>query len=107
MLVCPRGDDVHVDAIGRMSSVGGGRPMCRDTIFRIASITKPIAAAATMILAEDCKLRLDDPVDALLPEFADRRVLRRLDAPLDDTVPVNRSITGARPADLRLRISAA
>ena len=68
-------------------------PMRRDTIFRIASMTKPITAAATMILVEECKLRLDEPVDRLLPELADRRVLKRLDGPLDDTVPANRPIT--------------
>src|SRR5438105_140785 len=90
-LVSRRGE-VHVDAIGR-KAVGSSDPMRRDTIFRIASMTKPIAAAAAMILVEECRLRLDDPVDRLLPELADRRVLRRLEGPLDDTVPANRSIT--------------
>ena len=68
-------------------------PMRRDTIFRIASMTKPITAVAAMILVEECKLRLDEPVDRLLPELADRKVLKRLDGPLDDTVPANRPIT--------------
>src|SRR5258708_3762594 len=90
-LVSRRGE-VHVDAIGTMA-VGGRDPMRRDTIFRISSMTKPITAAATMILVEECKLRLDEPVDRLLPELADRRVLKRLDAQLDDTVPAQRSIT--------------
>ena len=90
-LVSRRGE-VHVDAIG-MKAVGGSDPMRRDTIFRIASMTKPITAAATMILVEECKLRLDEPVDRLLPELADRKVLKRLDGPLDDTVPANRPIT--------------
>ena len=67
--------------------MGGGPPMQRDTIFRIASISKPITAVAAMMLVEECVLRLDDPVDELLPELADRRVLKRLDGPLDDTVP--------------------
>jgi CubicO group peptidase (beta-lactamase class C family) len=67
--------------------------MRRDTIFRISSMTKPIVAVATMLLVEDCTLRLDDPVDRLLPELADRRVLRRLDGPLDDTVPADRPIS--------------
>ena len=87
-----RRDEVHVDAIGS-KVVGGSDPMRRDTIFRIASMTKPITAAAAMILVEECKLRLDEPVDRLLPELADRKVLRRLDGPLDDTVPSNRPIT--------------
>jgi len=65
----------------------------RDTIFRIASMSKPVTAAAAMILVEECKLRLDDPVDGLLPELANRRVLERLDGPLEDTVPANRPIT--------------
>jgi CubicO group peptidase (beta-lactamase class C family) len=63
------------------------------TIFRIASTTKLITAAAAMILVEECKLRLDDPIDGLLPELADRRALRRLEAPLDDTEPATRPIT--------------
>src|SRR5437773_12574732 len=82
---------VHVDAIGRQAI--GGDVMRRDTIFRIASMTKPITAAATMILVEECKLRLDEPVHRLLPELAHRKVLKRLDGPLDDTVPANRPIT--------------
>src|SRR5947209_19439327 len=90
-LVSRRGE-VHVDALGTMA-VGGRDPMRRDTIFRIASLTKPITAAATLILVEDCKLRLDEPVDRLLPELAGRRVLTRLDGPLDDTVPANRPIS--------------
>jgi CubicO group peptidase (beta-lactamase class C family) len=90
-LVSRRGE-VHVDAIG-MKAVGGSDPIGRDTIFRISSMTKPITAAAAMILVEECKLRLDEPVDRLLPELADRKVLKRLDGPLDDTVPANRPIT--------------
>lgn len=87
-----RHGETRVDAIGTMA-FGGGEPMRRDTIFRIASMTKPITAAAAMLLVEECKLRLDDPVDRLLPELADRRVLKRLDGPLDETVPANRPIT--------------
>ena len=84
--------ELHVDAIGKKAA-GGSDPIRRDTIFRIASMTKPIAAAAAMILVEECKLRLDEPVDRLLPELADRKVLRRLDGPLDDIVPANRPIS--------------
>ena len=90
-LVSRRGE-VHVDAIG-MRTFGGSAPMLRDTIFRIASLTKPITAAAAMILIEECKLRLDEPVDRLLPELANRRVLKRIDGPLADTVPAQRPIT--------------
>ena len=90
-LVSRRGE-THVDAFGTMA-VGGSEPMRRDTIFRIASMIKPITAAAAMILVEECKLRLDDPVDRLLPELANRRVLTSLDGLLDDTVPASRPIT--------------
>jgi CubicO group peptidase (beta-lactamase class C family) len=90
-LVSRRGE-VHVDAIG-MKAFGGSDPMRRDTIFRIASMTKPITAAAAMILVEESKLRLDDPVDRWLPELTDRKVLRAIDSPLADTVPANRPIT--------------
>ncbi|MGH2614464.1 MAG: serine hydrolase domain-containing protein [Thermomicrobiales bacterium] len=90
--VVSRRGEIHVDAIG-MTEVDGSDPMRRDTIFRIASVTKPIVAAAAMILVEETVLRLDDPVDALLPELADRQVLRSLDSEPDDTVPANRPIT--------------
>jgi CubicO group peptidase (beta-lactamase class C family) len=90
-LVSRRGD-VHVDALGT-KSLGSSEPMRRDTIFRIASMTKPITAAATMMLIEECKLHLDERVDRLLPELADRKVMKRLDGPLDDTVPSKRAIT--------------
>jgi CubicO group peptidase (beta-lactamase class C family) len=87
-----RGDDVHVDTLGSRA-LDGAEPMRRDTIFRISSMTKPVAAAATMMLVEEGLLGLDEPVDRLLPELAGRRVLRRLDGPLDDTVPARRPIT--------------
>ena len=90
-LVSRRGE-VYVDVIGAQA-FDASSPMQRDTIFRISSMTKPITAAATMVLLEECKVRLDDPVDDLLPELAERRVLKRLDGPLDDTVPANRPIT--------------
>ena len=87
-----RGGDVQVDTIGVMA-FGSNEPMRRDAIFRIASLTKPILATATMILVEEGKLALDEPVQRLLPELADRRVLKRIDGPIDDTVPARRSIT--------------
>jgi len=90
-LISRRGE-VHVDAIGA-KAYGESDPIQRDTIFRISSMTKPITAVATMILVEECKLRLDEPVDLLLPELAGRQVLKSLEGPLDDTVPANRPIT--------------
>ena len=64
-----------------------------DSIFRIASMSKPVAAVAALICVEECALRLDDPVDHYLPELAGRRVLTRPDGPLDETVPAERAIT--------------
>jgi CubicO group peptidase (beta-lactamase class C family) len=90
-LVSRRGE-THVDAVGT-KAVGGREPMARDTIFRISSMTKPVTAVAALILVEECTIRLDDPVDALLPELANRQVLKSLASPLDDTVPANRPIT--------------
>jgi CubicO group peptidase (beta-lactamase class C family) len=90
-LLARRGE-VHIDAIGS-KSLGTRDPMRRDTIFRITSMTKAIAAVAAMILVEECRLRLDDPVDRFLPELADRRVLKRLDGPVDDTIPAQRPIS--------------
>ena len=86
------GDDARVDTIGVMA-FGSDEPMRRDTIFRITSMTKPILALATMMLVEDGRLALDEPADALLPELAHRQVLKRIDGPLDETVPARRPIT--------------
>lgn len=74
----------------------GGEPMTRDTVFRIASLTKPITAAAAMVLVERGWLRLDDPVGELLPELAEPSVLRSVDGPVDDPDnlgPAKRAIT--------------
>ena len=87
-----RHGEVHVDAVGN-KSLDGPDPVRRDTIFRIASMSKPITAAATMILAEEGKLRLSDAVQKWLPELAGRKVLSRIDAPLDETVPAHHPIT--------------
>jgi CubicO group peptidase (beta-lactamase class C family) len=85
-----RHGEVHADGIGTLTP--DGAVPGPDTIFRIASMSKPVAAVAAMILVEECRLRLDDPVDELLPELAGRQVLRRLDGPLDDTVPAEQPI---------------
>jgi CubicO group peptidase (beta-lactamase class C family) len=86
-----RGDQVHVEALGRLAVAGP--PVARDSLFRIASTTKPITAAVTLAVAAEGLIELDEPVDRLLPELAARRVLRRMDGPLDDTVPADRAIT--------------
>jgi len=87
-----RHGEAHVEAIGNMS-LDGPEQVARDTIFRIASMSKPITAAATMIQVEEGKLRLSDAVEKWLPELADRKVLSRIDAPLDQTVSAHRPIT--------------
>ena len=86
-----RGGETVVEAVGTQSF--GGTAMRRDTIVRIASMSKPITAVATLLLVEECRLRLDDPVDPFLPELAQRRVLRSLEGPIDETVPARRPIT--------------
>ena len=86
------GGDVRVEVLGS-AALDDPAPLTRDAIFRIASISKPIGAAGAMVLVDDGVLSLDDPVERFLPELADRRVLRSLGGPLDDTVPAARSIT--------------
>ena len=87
-----QGDHAEVIEIGQRSQEHPGN-VRRDSIFRIASMTKPITAAAAMVLLERQVLHLSDPVSRWLPELAHRRVLKRLDGPLDDTVPAQRPIT--------------
>jgi CubicO group peptidase (beta-lactamase class C family) len=87
------GDDLHVGVAGKLTR-GEPKPIARDSLFRISSMTKPVTAVAALVLVEECRLRLDDPVDDLLPELADRRVLVDGQGPLDgDTVPAHRPIT--------------
>lgn len=86
-----RGDQVELAAAGSLAL--GGAPMPEDAIFRIASITKPITAAAVMLLVEEGRAALDDPVARWLPELANPVVLRTPASPLDDVVPAVRPIT--------------
>lgn len=86
-----KGDEVIVDTAGN-TAYEGGVPMRRDTIFRIASVGKAVISTAVMMLVEDGKLSLDEPVDRLLPELANRQVLKDIKGPIDDTVPAERAI---------------
>jgi CubicO group peptidase (beta-lactamase class C family) len=86
-----RGSDVHVATAGVMAL--DGAPMRSDTLFRISSNTKPMTAAVVLTLVDNGVLALDEPVERLLPELADRRVLIRPDGPLTETVPAERPIT--------------
>jgi CubicO group peptidase (beta-lactamase class C family) len=85
------GEDVRVEALGSLSV--GGTPVRRDSLFRIASTSKPVTAAAVMALVDEGQLDLDAPIDDILPELATPRVLERMDGPLEETVPAARSIT--------------
>jgi len=84
-------EEAHVEAHGALSI--GGAPVQRDSLFRLSATTKPITGALTLALVREGLLALDEPVDRLLPELAQRRVLRRMDGPLDDTVPAVRPVT--------------
>lgn len=87
-----RGDDVEVVTAGSVDTEGTA-PMARDSIFRIASITKPIVAAAVLMLIEDGVLGLDSPVEEWLPELAKPVVVRTPSSPVEDVVPAARPIT--------------
>lgn len=87
-----RGGETHVEALGALA-FDGDQPVTRDSIFRVASMTKPVTAVAVMMLVEDGRLTLDESVEELLPELANMQVLRSIDAEIDDTVPAKRSIT--------------
>ena len=91
-LVWRGGKVVQVDTIGRRD-IAGDKPMTRDTIFRIASMTKPITSVAALMLLEEGRLKLDDPITRWASEFADMQVLKAADGPLDQTAPAERDIT--------------
>lgn len=74
---------------------GGDVALRPDAVVRLSSTTKPLVAALALCLVGDGLLALDEPIDRLVPELADRRVLVRRDGPADDpdTVPADRPIT--------------
>lgn len=91
-MVWHAGDVRQVNELGHRD-VDAGLPMQRDTVFRIASMSKPVTVAAAMALVDEGKLKLTDPVATWLPELADMRVLVEPQAELDRTVPARRPIT--------------
>jgi CubicO group peptidase (beta-lactamase class C family) len=91
-LVWQTGQVLQVNELG-YRDVDAGLPMQRDTIFRIASMTKPVTVAAAMTLVEEGKLALTDPVAKWLAELSDMRVLTDPRGPLDKTGPARRPIT--------------
>ncbi|HET9192689.1 MAG TPA: serine hydrolase domain-containing protein [Vicinamibacterales bacterium] len=91
-LVWRNGRVAQLNAVGRRD-IERGLPMTPDTIFRIASMSKPVTSAAALMLVDEGRLRLDDPITKWMPEFARMQVLRRPDGPLDDAFASPRVIT--------------
>lgn len=85
-LVWQAGRVVQVNELGHRD-IGARLPMQRDTIFRIASMTKPLTVAAAMSLVDEGRFTLNDPVTTWLPELADMQVLDTPGGPLDRTHP--------------------
>ncbi len=92
-MVWQHGKVLQVNEIG-YRDVDAQLPMQRDTLFRIASMTKPVTVAAAMTLVDEGKLALRDPIVRWLPEFADVRVLDDPTGPLDRTHPVRTRHSG-------------
>jgi CubicO group peptidase (beta-lactamase class C family) len=88
-LLWRRGEVVQVNTLG-FRDLAAKAPMRRDTLFRIASMTKPVTSVAALMLMEEGKLRLEDPITRWLPEFADMQVLKDATGPLDQTYPAPR-----------------
>jgi len=82
----------QVTTVGRRDLVSG-LPVERDTIFRIASLTKPVTSVAALMLFDEGRFALDEPITACAPELAHVRVLRDPDGPLDQTDEAARPIT--------------
>jgi len=91
-LVWHRGAVARVDVLG-LRNLADELPMERNTLFRIASMTKPITSVAAMMLVEEGRLKLDDPIKRWLPEFANMRVLTTPNGSVEATVPAARDIT--------------
>lgn len=91
-LLWRRGEVVQVNTLGHRD-IAAGLPMERDTLFRIASMTKPATSLAALMLVEEGRLKLDDPITRWLPEFKDMKVLKAADGPLELTEPARRDIT--------------
>jgi CubicO group peptidase (beta-lactamase class C family) len=91
-LIWRDGKIVQIATVG-WRDVEARLPVERDTLFRIASMTKPITSVAALMLFDDGRFALEDPITRWAPEFSHMRVLRSPDAPLDQTYPAERLIT--------------
>jgi CubicO group peptidase (beta-lactamase class C family) len=87
-----RDGKAHIATVG-WRDVEAGLPIERDTVFRIASMTKPITSTAALMLLEEGRFALDDPITLWAPESSQMRVLRSPDAALAETDPAERPIT--------------
>ena len=91
-LVWRDGEEVQLNTIGKRD-IANDKPMTRDTLFRIASMTKPITSVAALMLLEEGRLKLEDPITKWLPEFSAMKVLKDPQGALEDTYPSPRAIT--------------
>jgi CubicO group peptidase (beta-lactamase class C family) len=91
-LVWRKGEVAQVNALG-YRDIAARAPMSRDTLFRIASMTKPVTSVAAMMLIEEGRLNLEDPVSRWIPELSGLQVLKDPQGPLDATYPAPREIT--------------
>jgi len=91
-LIWRKGEIVRVDTVGQ-ADIETATPMARDTLFRIASMTKPVTSVAALMLMEEGAFRLDEPITKWAPEFANMKVLKSPTGPLDETYPAPREIT--------------
>lgn len=104
-LVARRGKVAHFEAYGMQDPVTK-KPMSRDSIFRIYSMTKPITSTAAMILVEEGKMKLSDPVSMYLPELADLKVVINADSAKDPAEIQTRPATNPiRVVDLLMHTS--
>jgi len=91
-LVWRDGQVLDASAVG-WADIESRTPLARDSLFRIASMSKPVTSVAALMLMEEGRLALDEPITSWAPEFGEMRVLREADGALDDTVPAQRQIT--------------
>ncbi len=91
-LLWRKGEVAQVNTIGHRD-IAAGLPMTRDTLFRIASMTKPITSVAALMLMEEGKLKLDDPITRWAPEFSNMKVLNEATGPVGEVHDAPRDIT--------------
>ena len=91
-LIWRKGEIVRVDTVGQ-ADIETATPMARDTLFRIASMTKPVTSVAALMLMEEGAFRLDEPITKWAPEFANMKVLKTAEGPLDEVYDSPRDIT--------------